>query len=92
MMVATMMWRLRYSRPVAIRLGRDGLRPPHGRTASDPEKDDYREMSFPHVMSPLQASLSLLTIRFLHSPAFDLGLLSHQWVRTKNVFGWAPLR
>jgi hypothetical protein len=29
-------------------------------------------MSFPHVMSPLQASLSLLTIRFLHSPAFDL--------------------
>jgi hypothetical protein len=33
MMVATMMWRLRYSRPVAIRLGRDGLRPPHGRTA-----------------------------------------------------------
>jgi hypothetical protein len=51
-------------------------------------------MSFPHVMSPLQASLSLLTIRFLHSPVFDLGLLSHQstWVRTKNVFGWAPLR
>jgi hypothetical protein len=31
---------------------------------------------------------------FACSRAFDLVLLSHQstWVRTKNVFGWAPLR